>query len=195
MRAVNLLPKDFGKPQRRMPDPVVLVGGGGGLLVVVALALLTLSASGNLIEKRDAVADAETRLLLLPEPEDPPPAADEGLAQEQAARSAALTSALATRLSWDRVFRRFSLVLPEDVWLTSLAAKAPGAAAAGTTNGFTIVGYTYSHDGVARLLSRLAVVPDLANIQLQRSSLIELAGRDVVEFAIVADVLAEGTAS
>lgn len=194
MRAVNLLPKDLGRPQRRTPDPVLLVGGGGGLLVAVALAATVLSASGTLIEKRDAVADAETRLLLVPEPKDPAPAADQGLAQEQTARSAALTTALATRLSWDRVLRRFSLVLPEDVWLTSLAARAPGAAGGGASNGFTIVGHTYSHDGVARLLSRLAVVPDLANVQLQRSSLIELAGRDVVEFAIVAEIRTEGTA-
>jgi hypothetical protein len=195
MRAVNLLPKDIGKPQRRMPDPVLLVGIGGGFLVAVALAALTLSASGTLIEKRDAVADAETTLLLVPEPDEPASAADQGLAQEQSARSAALTTALSTRLAWDRVLRRFSLVLPEDVWLTSLAARAPGAAGGGVADGFTIVGHTYSHDGVARLLSRLAVVPDLANVQLQRSTLIELAGREVVEFAIVADIRTEGTAS
>lgn len=195
MRAVNLLPKDLGKPQRRAPNPLVLVGGGGGFLVAVALAATTLSASGRLIEKRDAVADAETRLLLVPKPADPPPPADAGLAQEQQARSAALTAALAARVSWDGVLRRFSLVLPDDVWLTSLAARAPGAAGGGPGAGFTIVGYTYSHDGVARLLSRLAVVPDLANVQLQRSSLIDLAGREVVEFAIVADVRSEGKAS
>lgn len=199
MRAVNLLPKDVGKPQRRTPDPLLLVGGGGGFVVVVALAAATVMASGTLVEKRDAVADAELRLQLLPEPTAPPSPADQGLATEQQGRGAALTSALSTRVSWDRILRRFSLVLPEDVWLTSLAATAPGgagAAAAGTgPSGFTIVGYTYSHDAVARLLSRLAVVPDLTDVQLRNSALTELAGRKVVEFSIVADVRAEGASS
>lgn len=199
MRAVNLLPKDVGKPQRRTPDPLLLVGGGGGFVVVVALAAATVMASGTLVEKRDAVADAELRLQLLPEPPAPPSPADQGLATEQQGRGAALTSALSTRVSWDRILRRFSLVLPEDVWLTSLAATAPGgagAAVAGTgPSGFTIVGYTYSHDAVARLLSRLAVVPDLTDVQLRNSALTELAGRKVVEFSIVADVRAEGASS
>jgi len=199
MRAVNLLPKDIGKPQRRTPDPLLLVGGGGGFFVVVVLAALTIAASGTLVEKRDAVADAELRLQLLPEPPAPPSAADQGLATEQQSRGAALTSALSTRVSWDRILRRFSLVLPEDVWLTSLAATAPSgadpAAASAGPSGFTIVGYTYSHDAVARLLSRLAVVPDLNDVQLRNSALTNLGGREVVEFSIVANVSAEGASS
>jgi hypothetical protein len=195
VRAVNLLPKDAAKPQRRTPNPLALVGGGGGLVVVAALGLMTMNAGGALVEKQDAVADAETRLAALPQPEGPESPADAGLLQEQQQRSTALTAALGTRVPWDRVLRRFSLVLPEDVWLTSLAAKAPVAgatpAAPAAPTGFTIVGYTYSHDGVARLLSRLAVVPDLTNIQLQRSALGEIAGRKIVEFSIVADVKAE----
>lgn len=193
MRAVNLLPKDAAKPQRRPPNPLVLVGGGGGLLVVAALGLMVMNASGSLVEKRDAVADAELRLALVPKPAQPPSPVDTTLAQEQQLRTGALTAALGTRVAWDRVLRRFSLVLPDDVWLTSLAARAPvaPAAPAAAPTGFTIVGYTYSHDGVARLLSRLAVVPDLTNVQLQRSALGEMAGRGIVEFSIVADVKPE----
>ena len=57
------------------------------------------------------------------------------------------------------------MVLPSDVWLTTLtrgrrerdadrpaAAPAPGA----TPTGLVIGGYTYSQDAVARLLSRLS---------------------------------------
>lgn len=191
MRAVNLLPKDAGKPQRRTPDPLVLVGGGGGLLVAAVLGIMTMSAGGALVEKRDAVADAETRLQLIPAPEQPVSPLDAGLAQQQQQRSTALTAALATRVSWDRILRRFSLVLPEDVWLTSLAAKAPtvvASATPGVPTGFILSGYTYSHDGVARLLSRLSVLPDLANVQLQRSALNKLGEQDIVEFSIAADI-------
>jgi Tfp pilus assembly protein PilN len=198
MRAVNLLPKDIGRPQRRTPDPLLLVGGGGGFVVVVALAALAMTASGTLVEKRDALADAELRLQLLPEPAAPPSAADQGLAAEQQGRGAALTAALATRVSWDRILRRFSLVLPDDVWLTTLAATAPSgapAAAGAAPTGFTMVGYTYSHDAVARFLSRLAVVPDLTNVQLRSSAQTNIAGREVVEFSIVADVSPEGAKS
>lgn len=186
MRAVNLLPKDVGRPQRRAPDPLLLVGGGGGLLVVGLLALATMAANSALQEKRDALATAQLRLQVLPEPPPPPSPKDEALAAEQEGRGKALRSALASRISWDRILRRFSLVLPEDVWLTSLAATAPGAATG--VAGFTLSGYTYSHDAVARLLARLAVVPDLANVQLRNSTLTEVGGRRVVQFSIVADV-------
>ena len=57
---------------------------------------------------------------------------------------------------------------------------------------FTIQGRTYSHDGVARLLSRLQVVPDLTNVQLQSSTLAKVGGQDVVEFSIAADIKVAG---
>jgi hypothetical protein len=59
--------------------------------------------------------------------------------------------------------------------------------------GFTLDGYTYSHPAVARLLSRLAVVPDLVNVQLQQSMLTKVAGdAQAVHFVIVADVRQPG---
>jgi Tfp pilus assembly protein PilN len=121
----------------------------------------------------------------------------------QRARVTALSAALASRVAWDRVFREFSLVLPEDVWLTTLSAKSPISPATNTpSNGgstqpshFTIQGRTYSHDGVARLLSRLQVVPDLTNVQLVKSSLLRVGSRDVVEFSIAADLRVAGSPS
>jgi Tfp pilus assembly protein PilN len=103
---------------------------------------------------------------------------------------------LASRTSWDRVLREFSLVLPTDVWLTTLIAKSPispitNAATGSTTpSQFTITGRTYSHDGVARLLSRLQVIPDLTNVQLISSTLSLVGKQQVVDFSIVADIKA-----
>jgi len=68
---------------------------------------------------------------------------------------------------------------------------APGTA----PTGFVINGYTYSQDGVARLLSRLNVLPDLTNVQLQTSSLTRVGTQDVVQFTILADVSPPGAAS
>lgn len=190
MRAVNLLPKETAaearKRQQRLKLNPALTALVGGLLVIVAgLFLGSISASGDITEKRDAVADLESRLGRLPKPT-PTPAADVALVNEQQLRSEALTAALTSRVAWDAVLRRFSLVLPEDVWLTALSATDSGTT--GAARLLQVSGYTYSHAAVARLLARLAVVPDLRDVQLQQSSLVEVAGREVVQFAIAASV-------
>jgi Tfp pilus assembly protein PilN len=191
MRAVNLLPRDTGS--RRHADPLAVVGAGGGAVVLAALAFATISASGPLGDKREAIAEVEARLGLVAQPMVGDQAENAVLAAEQEKRSAALEAALATRVSWDRVLRRFSLVIPDDVWLTALSATGstgvPTETGAPTTQTvFQIQGYTYSHQAVARLLARLAVVPDLENVQLQRSALAPLEGRQVVEFSIAAGI-------
>jgi Tfp pilus assembly protein PilN len=188
MRAVNLLPKDSSAARRRQQrkiDPAVPALVGGLLVVAAGIFLGSISASGDITEKRDAVADLQTRLGRLPKPAVTSPA-DAALVNEQQLRSDALTTALTSRVAWDAVLRRFSLVLPEDVWLTSLSATDSGTT--GAARLLQVSGYTYSHDAVARLLARLAVVPDLRDVQLQRSSLADLAGRTVVQFDIAASV-------
>ena len=101
------------------------------------------------------------------------------------------------------MLREFSLVLPDDVWLTGLTATsptpgltadpaappAPGIAA----KGLLITGYTYSQTSVARFLSRLQVIPELTNVQLQDST--ELGSGNEVQFRIVADVRVSGGTS
>jgi hypothetical protein len=74
----------------------------------------------------------------------------------------------------------------------SPATNASTASGGGTPSEFTIQGRTYSHDGVARLLSRLQVVPDLTNVQLLSSTLSKVHGQAVVEFSIAADIAAGG---
>jgi Tfp pilus assembly protein PilN len=70
------------------------------------------------------------------------------------------------------------------------APAAPGSALAATE--FTLDGYTYSHAAVARLLTRLAVVPDLVNVQLQQSTKTKLGTANAVHFTIAADVRRPG---
>jgi hypothetical protein len=57
----------------------------------------------------------------------------------------------------------------------------------------TFVGYTYSQEGVARLLSRLAVVPSLENVQLVSSTQTTVGDQTVISFSIEADVRPEET--
>ena len=118
----------------------------------------------------------------------------------------ALSAALSRRVAWDRVLRELSLVLPErrlagdglgeGARLVVGGDRARGAAGATVAaTGFTLDGYTYSHAAVARLLSRLAVVPDLVNVQLQQSTLTKVGTAQVVHFTIVADVRSPGGGS
>jgi len=57
----------------------------------------------------------------------------------------------------------------------------------------TFAGYTYSQEGVARLLSRLAVVPALENVKLVSSSQATVGDQTVVNFSIQADVRPQET--
>jgi Tfp pilus assembly protein PilN len=194
VRAVNLLPRDDARGKSRQTNPVVL---GGVIAVVVATALLAavfLTVSSGVADKQARLDAAQAELDATPVPP-PADASASTLEQEKGQRVVALSTALGKRVAWDRVLRELSLVLPEDVWLSTLSAKAPGEAAAAGPAGFTITGKTYSHDGVARLLARLAVVPHLTAVQLQHSAMTASeVGRPVVEFSIQAVIKAPGTA-
>ena len=156
--------------------------------------------SGKIASQQRKLDDLNRQFQALPPPPPGPSAGQQQLAGEQSARVSALTTALSSRVSWDRVFREFSLILPDDVWLTSLSAKSQISPAtnASSTGGstqpsmFTIQGRTYSHDGVARLLSRLQVVPDLTNVQLISSTRSKVGNQPVVEFTIAADIASAG---
>jgi Tfp pilus assembly protein PilN len=195
VRAVNLLPRDTKQRTVKKESLPVLVGACSGVLVVAVLGAMFMMGSGKVAAEQRKLDDLNRRYQALPPPPTGPTAAEEQLAGMQSARVSALSTALSTRVAWDRVFREFSLVLPDDVWLTMLSAKSPISPATGessSTNSapsqFTINGRTYSHDAVARLLSRLQVVPDLTNVQLLSSSRSQVGGQTVVDFSIAADI-------
>jgi Tfp pilus assembly protein PilN len=198
MRAVNLLPSET-KRTREKPS------------VAVQLALVAPLVVAGLLQDD---------LAALP----PPPAQRQGgnpaLVSERALRIAALSTALQSRLVWDRILRQISAVLPGDVWLTTLSGQGPTPApppppptttTTDTTTTTTtttsapapppppvggplsLVGYTYSQEGVARLLSRLAVVPALQDVKLVQSQQSDVAGQTVVSFTISATVRPEQT--
>lgn len=118
------------------------------------------------------------------------------MAGESAPRTTALSSALTDRVAWDRILREFALVLPEDVWLTSLSAAtsngttAEGQPAVAGAASLTISGFADTQASVARLLSRLAVVPELTEVKLQSST--QNDDRTAFAFAIIATVSPQG---
>ena len=208
MRAVNLLPRQQVEQRRERPNAVVLVAAIGGAAVVLALVAGTLVANRSVNRQQQALSSARAVLAVTPSHQlsVQTQAFRQQVLTQREQRSLALASALGKRVAWDRVLRRFALVLPGDVWLTSLTGNVPldtAPTATATTTGslpatatdLTIQGYTYSQAGVARLLERLAVVPDFKDVQLQNSTTAVVSGQTVVNFTIVANIRAGKEAS
>ena len=195
MRAVNLLPRDEVKKSFEAKRGVIFGGAFGAALATAALVSMTISAGGAVGERQAELDGLRAEIAAIPAPVVKDANTNDVLAAEKSARVGAMSAALTSRVAWDRVLRQVSLVLPEDVWLTSLSATAPSPATAagdGTASGFTLIGSTYSQNGVARFLSRLSVIPDLENVRLQSSESVLVNERQLVQFTILADVRAPG---
>jgi Tfp pilus assembly protein PilN len=222
MRAINLLPRDDKrKGGPKPPNAVLLTGIIGAVVVTALLCGLFLMAHGGVSSKQAELEGLQHELAAIPTPAQDQVARSDALAADKQARITALNAALARRVAWDRVLREFSMILPDDVWLqklsgtpptlsTSLTGPTPAAttpstadaAAAGVaappssaTDGevmFVIEGYTYSQDGVARLLSRMQVVPDFEHIQLLSSDGAQVNGRSIYHFKVGADIRQPG---
>lgn len=186
MRAVNLLPKDSGQAKSiRNEDPAVVIGSAAGLVVIIALSLgffVAHTSAGSAQAKLSAARIELGKLSLIKRPkykvpkQTRPIIAIPAVTGEQTALLQAVSGALSTRIAWDRILREFSLVVPDDISITSLSLTAPptvavpGGTTATTPTGLTLVGTTYSHDSVARLLSRLMLIPDLTDVTLASST-------------------------
>jgi Tfp pilus assembly protein PilN len=179
------------------------------VVVVAVLGVGFVRGSASVAHKQTQLDAARAELSLVPAPVVPDNTSTT-LAAEQSQRISALQGALNGRISWDRVLREISLVLPGDVWLSALTlqtpvpvtpvvtggstpppAPAPAAATTAPTD-FTMSGKAYSQAGVARLLSRLALIPDLENVTLGHSTRTLLGNREAVEFSVTAAVRIPG---
>lgn len=206
MRAVNLLPKDDQSRSTRKQNVPALIATALIVLVTGLIGVTYLSAKGTAESKKTELESARDELALMPSVADinAKDAPRRTLKTEHDARVNALSTALTRRVAWDRILREISLVLPNDVWLRNMSATSPtpasGTSPAVTPPGLpptlmTIEGSTYSHDAVARLITRLSVIPDLKNVWLTKSELGVIAGRSIVSFTILADVRQSGATS
>jgi len=197
MRAFNLLPKEEVRSEKEskpsaLPHVIVALAG---VLVFAALAAFYLSSSAAVTTKAGELDDLRGDLASLQVPEKQPesPGTEADIDSERSARTAALSAALAGRLAWDRVLRELALVLPPDVTLDSIdgTAPSPGSAGAATNaavNSFRVTGTSVSQASVARLLSRLQVIPELQNVRLEFGTASEDPSKPGVNFAITASV-------
>ena len=203
MRAVNLLPRQQVQQKRERTNTVALGAGIGGAVVVLVLVAGFLLANRSANRQRDALSTARAVLAATPEHHVSAQtnAFRSSILNQREQRSLALAAAIGKRVAWDRILRRMALVLPDDVWLTNVAGTMPLAPTAATVTAtptssalpaaptaFTLQGSTYSQAGVARLLERLEVVPDLKNVQLQSSTATTIGSQRVINFTIVSDI-------
>ncbi|MGH2972645.1 MAG: PilN domain-containing protein [Gaiellaceae bacterium] len=185
MRAVNLLPSEAaGRAPRSAPQPAVLAAAISGVVAVVAIGGGNLLETARVSSAQKTLNAAKIQLAATPLPPAapkvaPPPVA---VAEQMQPRLDAVSSALSSRIAWDRILREFSLVLPSDVQLTALSLNLPTAGHSGA--GLNLTGVTYSYDSVARLLARMALIPDLTGVTLGPTALQE----KLVQFTITANV-------
>ena len=116
----------------RQTNPVVLGGVVGAVLATAILAAVFLTASAGVADNQEQLDAAQAELAATPVPAPADTSSATHSSRRRAPESWRSSTALGARVAWDRVLREVSLVLPEDVWLTTLSAKAPVAAAGDT---------------------------------------------------------------
>lgn len=197
MRPANLLPADLAREGGRRLPAEAMAAIGAGVAVGALIAGGYVMEHGTVTKREQELAAVQAQIAAVPRPAPVKRATiNPELATEKDARQAAVDQALSGRTSWDTVLREVSLVLPNDVWLQTLSAKSgvlstdPSTPSAPNTVNMT--GYTYSQEGVARLLTRLGLVSHLTNVQLQTSAASTIGTRKVVSFTIAAQVVNAG---
>jgi Tfp pilus assembly protein PilN len=135
MRPVNLIPPEQRRGEhaqlRTGPVMYIVLGALGLLLIAVTMLVLTNNRISDskaevvTLEQEDAVATAKAERL----------AAYSQFKALSEQRIATVKSLADSRFDWERVMRELSLVLPSDVWLTSLTASATPGDSTGAEGG------------------------------------------------------------
>jgi len=193
MPRVNLVPKEERTREARRQLYIVPVGGAIALAGLMAISFYYYN---------NQVDNAEQQLREMQ-------AKNDGLQKQVAeldryqdvknkkqAQLNVVTSVYGQRQRWSRMLDDLAFVIPEDVWLTSINAKAPGAeAAAGASasgganlRDVAIDGYTYEMPTVAIFIIRLGLIPSLTDVTLESAEKVELSNRLVTKFRITASI-------
>jgi Tfp pilus assembly protein PilN len=193
MRAVNLLPLEARYRKRwwaadAVPaSPQRILAGGGILALVLAVSLgAAYMLQKSIVEDRETTKAGLEQKVAVAEAEAAQIRAEQDSAQ---ARLTAFTTVTSSRITWHKVLRDLSRVLPPNAFLNSLTASAVAPAGAGAApTAFTLAGSTSSQPAVALVLDRLALLPWLSDVTLQSSTRAETG----VSFTISANFVATG---
>jgi Tfp pilus assembly protein PilN len=184
MRPVNLIPAEERRgqnaPLRSGPIAYIVLGALVALLAGVTLVVLTgnqiadREAELAQVEREDTAATAQAQRLSA--------YTQYQLLSEQ--RTTTVKSLADSRFDWERVMRELSLVLPSNVWLTSLTASASPSASTGGGEGgdgdlrqavagpaLEMSGCSTGQDGVAGFVGALKDMDGVTRVGVESSAL------------------------
>lgn len=188
MVRINLLPPEIG--ERRKFEQRIAYVVAVGLLAFVIIGLVWAFLQWQVAQKTDVLqTNQETANKVRAQAE--AFKVFELKEQDFEARQQVASLALAGRVDWSRIANELSLVLPSDVWLTSLKAdELDGLVLVGEAIDSEIDVPDLGHKAVAKTLVRLADLQLLNNVWLTSSSKGENAEADamVIEFEITTGV-------
>jgi Tfp pilus assembly protein PilN len=184
VRPVNLIPPENRRghhgPLRAGPLSYVIVA----VLAVALLGVTLVVTTNNKISDRKAekasleaeLAEAQAQAERLR------PFTD--FVALQRARQDTVTSLATSRFDWERVLRELAIVIPSDVWLTSLDASASAETSASTSStssastvaegiegpSLDIQGCASGHEAVARFLAALRDIDGVTRVTVTSSA-------------------------
>ncbi|MGE5282602.1 MAG: PilN domain-containing protein [Chloroflexota bacterium] len=188
MRPVNLIPIEdrHGETAPLRTGPVAYIVLGALVLALAGVTMLVLTnnkvadrkAELAKVEQEDAAAKARAESL----------ASYTQFAALHEARVQTIAGLADSRFDWERVMRELALILPHDVWLTSLDASASASAGGATGSGgggdlsgsiagpsLSIVGCAAGQDAVAGFVTALKDIDGVTRVGVESS---ELAGKE-----------------
>jgi Tfp pilus assembly protein PilN len=182
MRPVNLIPLE----ERRGEKAPLRTGASAYVIVaVLALALAGVTAvvlTGNKISDRKAEAASLKAKVAVARAEADRLSAYTSFAAMQQAREETVASLANSRFDWERVLRELAIVIPDDVWMTSVTAAASsdsststsastGSSATGDITGpsLDIQGCASGHEAVAKFLASLREVDGVTRVSVVSS--------------------------
>lgn len=197
MRAINLLPDQGPQGNALSNLSASQIGIGGATLLVIASLFVGVSyvqSHNKVTSKQETLETLATKTAKL----------QATLAKSSAskgsdeARVAAFTAAASARIPWDNLLDDVSRVLPTGSWLSNLNMSVGQAATA--TSGteapaavpttFTVTGFAFSNNEVARVMERLELVPALEGVTLVNATRADVGEIKAFQFTMNATVLA-----
>ena len=174
MRPVNLIP-----PEDRRGDGAPTRAGGLAYAVVGALALVLIAVSAVVLTNKqisDREADVESLEVeaVALETEATNLAEYTTFQAIRDARVATVSQLAQSRFDWERVLRELAIVMPQNVWLTSLSGSVtPEVDAGGSQNplrasvagpALELAGCGRSHRDVARLIAAMKDIDGVTRV-------------------------------
>lgn len=176
MKRINLLPPE--QRQKASRERGLLYVVTFLVAVVVVLGLVYFQQRGVVDDKRGELTGLQAQVAAV----QAQIAELQPYAQIESARTSmtqTTRSIYDSRVNWSTIFEQVSLVVPENVRLSTMSCVVPPSMLPGavvqpgteaqSSADVTFTGVTFSPDDVATFMTRLGLIPQLTNIQLTSS--------------------------